>query len=83
MFSGFVYRGMSCNSLAQAKRENEYELKISPSWCLSQAILWSAVNSLCMSSNVWFIVLFWDIQTQMGFAISWSEGSWGIVFPEL
>lgn len=81
MFSGFVYRGISCNSLAQAKHENEYELKISPSWCPSQAILWCAVNSPCMSSNVWFIVLFWAIQIQTGFASSWSEGSWSIVFP--
>lgn len=79
--SDSVYSGMSCNSLMPAKHENEYGLKISPSWYLSQAILWAAVNSHCMSSNVWFIVLFWDIQIQMGFAISSAEGIWSIVLP--
>jgi len=79
--SDSVYSGVSCNSSMLAKDENEYGLKISPSWCLSQAILWAALNSQCMSSNVWFIVLFWDIQTETGFAISSAEGIRSIVLP--
>lgn len=79
--SGSDYSGMSRNSLMPGKYENEYGLKISPCCSLSLTILWAAGNSHCMSSNGWVIVLFWDIQIEMGFAISSAEGIWSIVLP--